>query len=54
MKEIVEMCYKAGAQKVSVASAAPEVMYPNVYGIDMAAKQDLVASGRCLRKSRTF
>ena len=54
MKEIVEMCYKAGAQKVSVASAAPEVMYPNVYGIDMAAKQDLVASGRSLEEIKDF
>ena len=54
MKEIVEMCYKAGAQKVSVASAAPEVVYPNVYGIDMAAKQDLVASGRSLEEIKDF
>ena len=32
-------CVTAGAQKVSVASAAIEVMHPNVYGIDMAANR---------------
>jgi amidophosphoribosyltransferase len=54
MKEIVGMCYKAGAHKVSVASAAPEIMYPNVYGIDMAAKQDLIASGRTVEEIKDF
>ena len=46
MKQIVSMCYIAGAKKVSVASAAAEVKFPNVYGIDMAAKKDLIASSR--------
>ena len=44
MKEIVNMCYKAGANKVSVASSSAEVKFPNVYGIDMPAKSELVAS----------
>ncbi len=54
MKEIVAMCYKAGATKVSVASAAAEVRHPNVYGIDMAAKKDLIASSRTNEEIRDF
>lgn len=45
-KQIVEMAREAGAKKVYFASAAPEVRYPNVYGIDMADAQDLIAHGR--------
>ena len=37
---------EAGARKVYFASAAPAVRYPNVYGIDMPAASELVASGR--------
>ena len=54
MKEIVTMCYKAGAKKVSVASAAAEVKYPNVYGIDMAARKDLIASTRSNDEIKDF
>ena len=54
MKEIVAMCFKAGAKKVSVASAASEVKHPNVYGIDMAACKDLIASSRTLDEIRDF
>ena len=54
MKEIVAMCYKAGAKKVSVASAAAKVCFPNVYGIDMAAKKDLIASSRTNDEIRDF
>ena len=36
----------AGARKVYLASAAPPVRYPNVYGIDMPAASELVAHGR--------
>ena len=46
MKQIVSMCYKAGAKKVSVASAAAEVKFPNVYGIDMAATKELIAHNK--------
>src|SRR5262249_45263930 len=35
----------AGARKVYFASAAPEVRYPNVYGIDMPAASELIADG---------
>lgn len=44
--EIIEMARDAGANKVYFASAAPEVRYPNVYGIDMPAAQELIAHGR--------
>ncbi len=54
MKQIVSMCYKAGAKKVSVASAAAEVKFPNVYGIDMAAKKDLIASSRTNNEIKEF
>lgn len=42
-KEIVQMARDAGARKVYFASAAPEVRYPNVYGIDMPVATELVA-----------
>ena len=45
-KEIVQMAREAGARKVYMASAAPPVRYPNVYGIDMPTKEELVAHGR--------
>ena len=45
-KEIVQMAREAGATKVYMASAAPPVIYPNVYGIDMPTKKELVAHGR--------
>ena len=45
-QEIVQMAREAGARKVYLASAAPPVRYPNVYGIDMPTKEELVAHGR--------
>ncbi len=45
-KEIVQMARIAGAKKVFFASAAPPVRYPNVYGIDMASKNEFVAHGK--------
>ena len=54
MKEIVNICYKAGANKVSVASSSAEVKFPNVYGIDMPAKSELVASNRSLEEIKEF
>ena len=45
-KEIVQMARDAGAKKVYLASAAPPVRYPNVYGIDMPTQQELVAYNR--------
>ncbi len=51
-KEIVQMARDAGANKVYMASAAPPVIYPNVYGIDMPTKGELVAHGRTLEEIR--
>lgn len=48
IKEIVAMCRELGAKKVYVCSAAPPVIYPNVYGIDMPARSELIASGKTL------
>ncbi|MGO4378667.1 amidophosphoribosyltransferase [Pseudoduganella sp. RAF53_2] len=45
-REIVQMAREAGAKKVIFASAAPPVLYPNVYGIDMPTRDELIAHGR--------
>jgi amidophosphoribosyltransferase len=45
-QEIVQMARDAGARKVYLASAAPPVRYPNVYGIDMPTAEELVAHNR--------
>ena len=43
MKRIIEMCRKAGAKKVYVASGAPPVINPDVYGVDIPTRAELVA-----------
>jgi amidophosphoribosyltransferase len=45
-REIVQMAKEAGANKVFFASAAPPVRFPNVYGIDMPTRHELIATGR--------
>jgi len=42
-REIVQMAREAGAKKVYLASAAPPVKFPNVYGIDMPSRNELLA-----------
>ena len=53
-KEIVQMAREAGARKVYMASAAPPVRYPNVYGIDMPTSEELIAHNRTLEEIRQF
>jgi amidophosphoribosyltransferase len=45
-REIVQMARDAGAKNVFFASAAPPVKYPNVYGIDMPTRDELIAHDR--------
>jgi amidophosphoribosyltransferase len=51
-REIVQMARDAGAKKVYLASAAPPVRFPNVYGIDMPTPTELVAHGRTVEEVR--
>jgi len=53
-KEIVQMAREAGARKVYMASAAPPVRYPNVYGIDMPTREELIAHERTIEEIRDF
>jgi len=53
-KEIVQMAREAGARRVYMASAAPPVRFPNVYGIDMPTKEELIAHGRSIEEIRVF
>ena len=52
IKKIVQMCREAGAKKVYVASASPPVKYPNVYGIDMPTRHELIANGKEIEEIR--
>jgi amidophosphoribosyltransferase len=49
-REIVQMAREAGARKVFFASAAPPVLFPNVYGIDMPTREELIAYGRTVEE----
>lgn len=49
-REIVQMAREAGAKRVYVASAAPPVRYPNVYGIDMPTATELIAYNRSVEE----
>ena len=49
-QEIIQMARLAGAKKVYVASAAPEIRYPNVYGIDMPSAKELIAHDKSIEQ----
>jgi len=53
-KEIVQMAREAGANKVFMASAAPPVRFPNVYGIDMPTREELIAADRSVEQIRSY
>ena len=50
--QIIQMAREAGARQVYFASAAPPVRFPNVYGIDMPAANELIAHGRTVDEVR--
>ncbi len=53
-REIVQMARDAGARKVFMASAAPPVRFPNVYGIDMPTQEELIAAHRSIEEICVF
>ena len=53
-KQIIEMAREAGAKKVYMASAAPPVKFPNVYGIDMPASDEFAAGDRKISEITTL
>jgi len=53
-QEIVAMAREAGARRVYLASAAPPVRFPNIYGIDMPTADELIAHGRSVEQIRAF
>ncbi len=53
-REIVHMARESGANRVIFASAAPPVRFPNVYGIDMPTRGELIAHGRSDEEIRSM
>jgi amidophosphoribosyltransferase len=53
-EQIIEMARESGANKVYFASAAPEIRFPNVYGIDMPSANELIAYGRDIEQINTM
>ncbi len=46
IRHIIQLAREAGAKKVYVASAAPAIRFPNVYGIDMPTPNEFIAYNR--------
>lgn len=53
-KRIIEMVREAGAKKVYFASAAPPIIHPCPYGVDMPSKKDFVAYDLATEKIAEF
>lgn len=53
-REIIQMARQAGARKVYFASAAPPIRFPNIYGIDMPSKEELIAHNRTEEEIREY
>ena len=53
-KELVQLARQAGARRVYFASAAPPVRFPNVYGIDIPTRGELVAGRRSVQEVANF
>ena len=53
-REVVQMVRDAGARKVYLASACPPVKYPDFYGIDIATREELIASHMSEEQIREF
>jgi len=53
-EQIIAMARESGAKKVYFASAAPEIRFPNVYGIDMPSANELIAYGREIDQIREW
>ena len=47
-KQIIQLCREAGAKKVYLASAAPPIINPDVYGVDIPTRKELIAHGRSI------
>ena len=54
MQHVIQMARDAGAKKVYMASAAPPIRFPNVYGIDMPTPKEFVAYDRTVEEVREF
>ncbi len=52
--QIVKMLYNQGAREVHVRVSSPPIKYPCFYGIDMATREELLASSRSVEDIRKF
>jgi len=48
-KSIIKMLDRLGPKKIIVASSAPQIRYPDCYGIDMAKMGDFIAFQACVQ-----
>ncbi|MBI2634594.1 amidophosphoribosyltransferase [Candidatus Peregrinibacteria bacterium] len=53
-RKIVEMVRATGAKKVYFASYSPPIISPNIYGIDIATREELIAHNASVEDVRKF